>query len=177
MKRPYFQERSLPARVEKFMSENKHVDLEDMTDHLINNYREFRGKNRKAFMKSVEKAYEWQLYCQQLDQDSGEDIEDSDGGGPDILEITEPDTLPRQGKNTNMMLTKMYKSASANSSPRPKKKNDFFVLDTEGNSSFNGTRTPEASARKKRKEGEGEGWRHRGTDKEKEEEAAHSRGI
>lgn len=151
MKRPYFQERSLPARVEKFMSENKHVDLEDMTDHLINNYREFRGKNRKAFMKSVEKAYEWQLYCQQLDQDSGEDIEDSDGGGPDILEITEPDTLPRQGKNTNMMLTKMYKSASANSSPRPKKKNDFFVLDTEGNSSFNGTRTPEASARKKRK--------------------------
>lgn len=150
MKRPYFQERSLPARVEKFMNENKHVDLEDMTDYLINNYREFRGKNKKAFMKSVEKAYEWQLYCQQMDQDSGEDIEDSDGGGPDILEITEPDPLPR-GKNSNMMLNKMYKSASANSSPRAKKKDDFFVLDTEGNSSFNGTRTPDASARKRRK--------------------------
>lgn len=151
MKPPYFQERSLPLRVEKYMSENKYVDLEEMTDHLMSNYREFRNKNKKAFMKSVEKAYEWELYCRQAEQDSCEEVEDSDGGGPDILEISEPG-VPPKGKNTNAMLTKMYRApTSGSSSPKPKKNGNFYVLDVEGESPASGTRTPDASARKKRK--------------------------
>lgn len=146
MKRPYFQERTLPARVEKFMNDNKHVDLDDMTDYLINNYREFRTKNKKTFMKSVEKAYQWNLHCRQQDEDSCEDIEDSDGGGPDILEIVEP-----RSKNANSMLTKMYKSPSVAQSPKHKKSADLFVMDTEGASPLNGAKTPDTNARKKRK--------------------------
>ncbi|KAG0724713.1 Nuclear valosin-containing protein-like [Chionoecetes opilio] len=147
MKQPYFQERSLLPRVEKYMDDNQHVDLEELTEYLINNFREFRTKNKKAFMKSVEKAYEWQLYCLQQDDDySCEEIEDSDGGGPDIMEIPEP-----RRKTTNAMVTKMYKLASPVPASKAKKNADPFFMDTEGTSSMNGTRTPDASARKKRK--------------------------
>nr|XP_053657398.1 uncharacterized protein LOC128706517 [Cherax quadricarinatus] len=98
MKPPYFQERSLPHRVNKYMNEHKHIDLEDMTDYLINNYREFRGKNKKAFMRSVEKAFEWHLYCRKQNEESSdiEDIIDSDGGGSDVMDITESEHPVKQ---------------------------------------------------------------------------------
>lgn len=125
-----------------------------MTDYLVNTYREFRGKNKKAFMKSVEKAYEWQLYCCQQTEDTSdiEDIMDSDGGGPDIMEIIDPEP-PAKANGLNTMLTKMYKSPAV-SSPASKHKisarasQDFFVLDTNGDL---GTMSPEKSIKKKRK--------------------------
>ncbi|XP_042211110.1 nuclear valosin-containing protein-like isoform X1 [Homarus americanus] len=154
MKRPYFQERTLPDRVEKYISENNYVDVEDMTEYLINNYREFRGKNKKAFMKSVERAYEWQVYCHQQTEEDTDcvDLVDSDGGGADIMEINEPES-PVKAKCLNTILKKMYKSPAPScpsSAPKTLKGRDFFVLDNEGDQ-VNGARTPENSIKKKRK--------------------------
>lgn len=40
----------------QYMQDNKHIDVEDMTEYLIATYPEFRRKNKKAFMRSVEKG-------------------------------------------------------------------------------------------------------------------------
>lgn len=157
MKPPYFQERSLPHRVNKYMNEHKHIDLEDMTDYLINNYREFRGKNKKAFMRSVEKAFEWHLYCRKQNEESSdiEDIIDSDGGGSDVMDITESEH-PVKTKGLNTMLTKMYKSpvvTSPAATPKTERSQDFYVVDVDGDHSVNSVKSSEKSAKKKRKKG------------------------
>ncbi|XP_071538476.1 nuclear valosin-containing protein-like isoform X2 [Panulirus ornatus] len=149
MKRPYFQERSLLPRVEKYMEENEFIDVEEMTVYLMDNYREFHRKSKKAFMKSVEKAHKWLQHCYQLtdEVDDHEDILDSDGGGSDIMEIIEPE--PKVETNSlNTALRKMYKPPSVPSStstPLSKRNGDFYVLDTDGDRSN--------SLKKKRKRG------------------------
>lgn len=42
------------------MEENDNYTVMEMTDYLIKTYREFRGKSRMAFMKSVDKG---KLFC------------------------------------------------------------------------------------------------------------------
>ncbi|CAL4066073.1 unnamed protein product, partial [Meganyctiphanes norvegica] len=148
MKQPYFQERSLPYKVKEYMEKNKNVDVEDMTDYIMRNNREFCKKNRKNFVKSVQKAYEWELYVNRCELSDSEDIMDDDGGGPDILEVIEPEP-PAKAPSLNSMMSKMYKSKS--STPKSKNSNDeSFYLDTEGDPSFNGS-SPIKSTKKKRK--------------------------
>lgn len=45
----------LPSFVQ-YMEENDNYTVMDMTDYLIKTYREFRGKSRMTFMKSVDKG-------------------------------------------------------------------------------------------------------------------------
>lgn len=52
-------------------------------------------------------AYLWHKYCQELerssdsDSDVVEDVDDSDGGGPEIVEIFEPD-VPHRVRNSEL---------------------------------------------------------------------------
>ncbi|XP_047469856.1 nuclear valosin-containing protein-like [Penaeus chinensis] len=166
MKRPYFQEKSLMPRVIKYMEENDSYTVMEMTDYLIKTYREFRGKSRMAFMNSVDKAYQWQKQrLKEKQEDSfDEEIEDSDGGGPDIIEVATP---KQQAKPLKKKHAKKYPaSPSTTSTPKSVSKmrdNDFFVIDTTGGDiSLNGIRTPEVQKsvkvkRKKDKEMDVEG--------------------
>lgn len=155
MKRPYFQEKSLMPRVVKYMEENDNYTVMDMTDYLIKTYREFRGKSRMTFMKSVDKAYQWQKQrLKEKQEDSiSEDIDDSDGGGPDIIEVETP---KQEIKPFIKRQRKKHQVPSSTSTPMSEQKmrDDFFVIDTTGGDiSLNGIRTPELpkSVKMKRK--------------------------
>merc|ERR1711962_396134 len=107
----------------------------------MRNNREFCKKNRKNFKKSVEKAYEWQVYVQRCEGSDSEDIMDDDGGGPDIIEVMEPEPEVK-APSLNSMMSNMYKKSNS-STPNSKKSNgDSFYLDTDGDPSFNGSASP-----------------------------------
>ncbi|XP_064098111.1 nuclear valosin-containing protein-like [Macrobrachium nipponense] len=117
MKRPYLQEKSLLPRIASYVKENKNVDIDELTDYLMENFKEFHNKVRHKFMSSVEKAYLWHIYNNPDDipDSEPEEIIDSDGGGPDILEVTEVND------SMNETLKNMYKSKS--STPRRNDRN------------------------------------------------------
>ncbi|XP_068215525.1 nuclear valosin-containing protein-like [Palaemon carinicauda] len=140
MKRPYLQEKSLLPRVASYVKENKDVDIEELTDYLMENYREFQHKIRHKFMTSVEKAYLWHIYNhpEDIPDSEPEEIIDSDGGGPDILEVTEVNG------SMNDTLKNMYKAKS--STPR---KNDV-----NGVGKFSQDNDRKSSRKKKKRERE-----------------------
>ncbi|KAK3878066.1 hypothetical protein Pcinc_017278 [Petrolisthes cinctipes] len=155
MKQPYFQERSLLPRVEKYMSEHDHVDLEKMTDYLMTTYREFHRKSRNSFVQSVEKAYMWYNYCHAAEGDDSdiiEDVADSDGGGPDILEISDPQ-MPQKKRELNTVISNMYKSPSSRpiSTSNNRKNESFCFIDTKGNNSPKDFNSSQKRKLKKRK--------------------------
>lgn len=127
MKRPYLQEKSLLPRIASYVKENKNVDIDELTDYLMENFREFQHKVRHKFMTSVEKAYLWHIYNNPEDMPDSdpEEIIDSDGGGPDILEVTEVNG------SMNETLKNMYKSKT--STPRRNDRNgvDKFSPDND----------------------------------------------
>lgn len=62
MKKPYFLHRELPHKVREYVETHLTVDLNLMTQHIMDNNFQFRNMKFKPFRNSVNTAYEWISY-------------------------------------------------------------------------------------------------------------------
>ncbi|XP_076036146.1 nuclear valosin-containing protein-like isoform X2 [Oratosquilla oratoria] len=97
------------------MNDNEYIDVEEMTEYLMNNYREFQSKNKKPFMKCVQKAYEWQMYKRRK---NGE-IQSNTSNDAIILDQEDEVIFEKESKNsvTSSVMQKLYKKDKACASP------------------------------------------------------------
>ncbi|KAL7648736.1 UNVERIFIED_CONTAM: hypothetical protein RMT77_000643 [Armadillidium vulgare] len=122
MKEPYFLDPALPQYVRKYMEENSAIDFEEMADYLMKNYQEFRSRKKKNFMKSVEKAYKWELYKRKqrtLEElsDDGEcfDVDENGDDAEEIVEIPVEKFTPTE-KKMDCPIDSLYRTPSSSSS-------------------------------------------------------------
>jgi len=102
MKKPYFLEKDLPNYVREYMDNHKFVDVETLTDHLIETVHIYRKKKLKVFQKCVESAYLWNKYL--MDLESGKNTQSSTNKDKEIQVLQKTDTpeksIPKNTKST-----------------------------------------------------------------------------